>query len=119
LKSKTKKKSISNRVSSLERKLKKMNSVVAALEGKVVELQSWKQVFTEDLTSKLETMGARLEEYKAQIDEFLSIARRRLGDNGSARTRFKSGLGTLIERGGANPVDDNAARIGGVVYTKR
>jgi TolA-binding protein len=119
LTSKTKKKSISDRVSSLERKIRKMNGVVAALEGKVAELQNWRQDFTDDLTSKLDAVDTRLERYKDEIDEFLSIAHRKLGDNSSARTGYKSGLGILVERGGANPVDGNAARIGGgVVYTK-
>jgi hypothetical protein len=118
-KSKTKKKSVSDRVSFLERKLKKVNSVVVALEGKVAKLQSWRQDLIDDSTSKFDTVGTRLEEYKEQIDEFLAIARQQLARNGSARTGYKSGLGTLVERGGANPVDGNAARIGGgVVYTK-
>jgi hypothetical protein len=119
-KNKTKKKSVSERASFLERKLKKMNGVVVALEGKVAELQNWRQSLTDDLTSRLDTVDTRLERYRKATDKFYSIMDRIQGDNSPQGTSLKSSLGTLVERGGANPVNGNAARIGGgVVYTKR
>ena len=64
-------------------------------------------------------MAVKIETCKRATDNLFSVIDREALDNRVERASAKSGLGILVDQGGADPINGDAARIsGGTVYKK-
>lgn len=108
-------KSADGRIASLEKELRQIRGLMAKWQERVEELQS-RQLRIDETLQEVDT---RIEESDKATANLFAIIDQIPFDHRLERTKVKTGLGILVDQGGAAPVNANAARAGGgTVYTK-
>lgn len=106
--------SLDRRADGLEEKLLQEIGVLRKRADDVEEgLLTLTNVLLNELPARLADTDSRIQTLNEAYDNLFTIMDRLVPDDNPISRSIKGGLGVLVDRGGATPIDGNAARIGG------